>query len=134
MNLHSVLDLIRAHTLLFFSVKSYSKTCVKQPLSKRPKLVFKTNYRLNTPTTRVCAFYRTPFGCYENLIRSDLFIYSSRMSIKQVKSIAECSKWNILQYCRLSLSYQLLLRSLFCQFLSGCFTQVLLYSKIFLKL
>ena len=24
----------------------YSKTCVKRPLSKRPKLVFKTNYRL----------------------------------------------------------------------------------------
>ena len=23
------------------------KTCVKQPLSKRPKMVFKTNYRLN---------------------------------------------------------------------------------------
>ena len=24
----------------------YSKTCVKRPLSKRPKIVFKTNYRL----------------------------------------------------------------------------------------
>ena len=24
----------------------YSKTCVKRPLSKRPKMVFKTNYRL----------------------------------------------------------------------------------------
>ena len=24
----------------------YSKTCVKQPLSKRPQLVFKTNYPL----------------------------------------------------------------------------------------
>ena len=24
----------------------YSKTCVKQPLSKRPKMVFKTSYRL----------------------------------------------------------------------------------------
>ena len=23
----------------------YSKTCVKRPLSKRPKIVFKTNYR-----------------------------------------------------------------------------------------
>ena len=65
-----------------------SKTCVKWPLSKRPKLVFKTNYRL-----------------------------------MQVKSIAE---WSILQYFRPSLSYQLLLRSLFCLFLSGRFTQVLL--------
>ena len=34
---------------------------------------------------------------------------------------------NILQYFRLSLSYQLLLRSLFCLFSSGRFTQVLLY-------
>ena len=33
-----------------------------------------------TPTTRVCAIFRTPFGCYENLIRSDLCIYSSRRS------------------------------------------------------
>ena len=45
----------------------------------------------------------------------------------QVKSIAECSKWSILQYFRPSLSYQLLLRSLFYLFFSGCFTQFLLY-------
>ena len=44
----------------------------------------------------------------------------------QVKSIAECSKWSILQYLRPSLSYQLLLKSLFCLILSGRFTQVLL--------
>ena len=47
----------------------------------------------------------------------------------QVKSIAECSKGSILQYFRSSLSYQLLLRSLFCLFLSGPFTQALLYIK-----
>ena len=48
----------------------------------------------------------------------------------QVKRIAECSKWSILQYFRPSLSifsYQLLLRSFFCLLLSGRFTQVLLY-------
>ena len=44
----------------------------------------------------------------------------------QVKSIAECSKGSILQYFWPSLSYHLL-RSLFCLFLSGLFTQVLLY-------
>ena len=65
---------------------------VKRPLSKRPKIVFKTNYRL-----------------------------------MQVKSIAKCSKGSILQYFRPSLSYQLSLRSLFCLFLSGRFTPVLLY-------
>ena len=45
----------------------------------------------------------------------------------QIKSIAECFTWSILQYFRPSLSYHLSLRSLFCQFLSGCFTQVLLH-------
>ena len=70
----------------------YSETCVKLPLSKRPKMVFKTDY-----------------------------------SLMQVKSIAECSRWSILQYFQPSLSYQLSLRSLFCLFLSGHFTQVLLY-------
>ena len=45
-----------------------------------------------TPTTRVCAIYRTPFGCYENLIRSDLFINSTRRSVKKVHSaIKLCS-------------------------------------------
>ena len=36
--------------------------------------------------------------------------------LMQVKSIAECSKGSILQYFRPSLSYHLLLRSLFCLF------------------
>ena len=44
----------------------------------------------------------------------------------QVKSIAECSKGSIQQYFRPSLSNHLSLRSLFCLFLSGRFTQVLL--------
>ena len=71
--------------------KIYSKTCVKWQLSKRPKMVIKTNYRL-----------------------------------MQVKSIAECSNVSILQYFQPALSYHLSLRSLFCLFLSDCFTQVLL--------
>ena len=37
----------------------------------------------------------------------------------QVKSIGECSKGSILQYFRSSLSFQLLLRALFCLLLSG---------------
>ena len=62
----------------------------------------------------------------------------------QVKCIAECSKGSILQYFRPSLSYlqgehsailmtfiklPLSLKSLFCLFLSGHFTQALLYIK-----
>ena len=47
----------------------------------------------------------------------------------QVKSIAECSRGSILQYFWPSFSYQLSLRSLFRLFLSGRFTQVLLYRQ-----
>ena len=46
----------------------------------------------------------------------------------KVKSIAECSKGSILQYFQSSLSYYLSLRSLFCLFLGGRFTQVVLYN------
>ena len=45
----------------------------------------------------------------------------------QVKSITECSMSSILQFFRPSLSYHLSLISLFCLFLNGRFTQVLLY-------
>ena len=48
----------------------------------------------------------------------------------QVKSIAECSKWSILQYFRPSLSYHLSLRSLFCLLLSGHFTPTLLFTVV----
>ena len=43
----------------------------------------------------------------------------------QVKSIVECPKGSILQYFGPQLNYHLSLRSLFCLFLSGRFTQVL---------
>ena len=45
----------------------------------------------------------------------------------QVKSIAECSKGSILQYFWPSLIYHLPFTSLLSLFLSGRFTQVLLY-------
>ena len=48
----------------------------------------------------------------------------------QVKSIAEFSKGSILQYFQPALSNHLSLRSLFCLFLSGRFTQVLLYNRV----
>ena len=54
-------------------------------------------------------------------------IFKTNYHLMQDKSIAECSKGSILQYFQPSLSYQLPLISLFCQFLSGGFTQVLLY-------
>ena len=48
----------------------------------------------------------------------------------QVKSIAEYSKGSILQYFQPSLSCQLSLTPLFCLFLSGSFTQDLLYFRL----
>ena len=79
--------------------KQNIKTCVKRPLLKDQKLVFNTD-------------------------NTDYYLM-------QVKSIAECSKakGSILQYFRPSLCYYLSFRSLFSQFLSGRFTQVLLYLK-----
>ena len=54
-------------------------------------------------------------------------VFKAQYRLMQVKSIAECSKVSILQYFRPSLSYHLTLRSLFCLYLSGRFTQGLLY-------
>ena len=56
-----------------------------------------------------------------------------KIGFQEQLSLTTCQKYcrmlnrSILQYFRPSLSYQLSLRSLFCLFLSGCFTQVLLY-------
>ena len=47
--------------------------------------------------------------------------------LMQVQSIAECSKGNILQNFRPSLSYNFALRPLFCLLLSGRLRQALLY-------
>ena len=63
-------------------------------------------------------------------VKSDLSGQSKKKTIyrlMQVKIIAECSKGSILQSFRPSLSFLLLLKSLFCLFLSGCLRQVLLY-------
>ena len=59
--------------------------------------------------------------------RPKLF-FKTDYCLMQVKSIAECSKWSILQYFRPSLRYHFPLRPLFCLFLSGGLRQVLLYS------
>ena len=56
-------------------------------------------------------------------------VFKTNFHLLQVKSIAECSPWSILQYFRPSLSYHLSIRFLFCLFLSGRLRQVLLYSS-----
>ena len=63
--------------------------CVDMDISSADffsKLTFSKHLSGTTPWTRVCAIYKTPLGCYENLIRSDLFIYSSFKS----GPISEC--------------------------------------------
>ena len=51
--------------------------------------------------------------------KEDQLIFKTDYRLMQVKSIAECFNGSILQYFRPSLSYRLLLRSLFCLFLRG---------------
>ena len=85
---------------------SYSKTCIKWPLSKRSQMGFQDQLLLNAGQK------------YSRMLQGEL---------------PECSKGSILQYFQPSLSYHLSFRSLFCLFLSGHFTQVLLYFT-FIKL
>ena len=61
-------------------------------------------------------------------LKDPKLVFKTNYRLMQVKSIADCSKGSILQYFRPSLSYHLSLKALFCLFLSGRFTQVLLYS------
>ena len=79
---YSVLNNIEKHVLNSLLHLVYNQTCVKRPLSKRPKNSFQDQLSLNAG-----------------------------------------QKHCILQYFRPSLSYHLSLRSLFCQYLSGRFTQ-----------
>ena len=62
------------------------------------------------------------------LLKVQKLVFKTNYRSMQVKSIAECSKGSILQYFRPSLSYHLSLRYLFCVFLSGRFTQILLFT------
>ena len=67
--------------------------------------------------------------CKTATLKKTKMVFKTDYRLMQVKSIAECSNGSILQYFRPSLSYQLSLRPLFCLFLSGRFTQVLLYCQ-----
>ena len=65
--------------------------------------------------------------CKMATLKKTKMVFKKNDRLLQVKSIAECSRLSNLQYFWLSFSYQLLLRFLFCLFLSGRFTHVLLY-------
>ena len=47
------------------------------------------------------------------------WVFKTNYCLMQVKSIAECSPWSILQYFRPTLSYHMALRPFYCIFLSG---------------
>ena len=93
----------------------YSKTCVKLPFSKRPKIGFQEQLSLNAGRKycRMLIYYSLSLSIYHPLILS---IYHPL---------------SILQYFRPLLIYHLSLRSLFCLFLSGRLRQVLLYITFF---
>ena len=74
-------SLLRYHTLKLMVIILNSIQPFFWPSKGDFWTIIDHSHLLNTPTTRVCAIYRTPFGCYENLIRSDLFIYSSCRSV-----------------------------------------------------
>ena len=89
----------------------------------------------------VCFIPWLSFQCYLNYSKTCLnrpptqkedqkLVFKRDYRLIQVKRIAECSPWNILQCFRPSLSYHLSLRFLFCLFLSGRLRQVLLYTKL----
>ena len=65
------------------------------------------------------------FLCKRPLSQRYTLVFRIYYLLMKVKSIAECSKGSILQYFLPTLSYHLSLRSLFCLFLSGRFTQAL---------
>ena len=63
----------------------------------------------------------------QQLSNSQKIGFQDQFLLNAGQMYCRCSKGSILQNFRPSLSYHLSLRSLFCLFLSGRFTQVLLY-------
>ena len=85
--------------------KKYSKTFVKRPLSKRPKTAFQDQLLLNAGRAL------------------SKFAFQDQLLLNAGRKYCRMH----LQYFRPALSYHLSLRFLFCLFLSGCFTQILMY-------
>ena len=92
---------------------------------------------------KTLALFLTPLFIFFTLIFGEtLLVIKFKQICSQWKLLWSCfchasvksTKGSILQYFWPSLSYHLSLRSLFCLFLGGCFTQVLLYTKICLPL
>ena len=68
--------------------------------------------------------------CGKSHIQKDQkLVFNTNYHLMQVESTAECSKGSNLLYFRPALSLHLSLRYLFCLFLSGRFTQCLLYNE-----
>ena len=80
------------------------KTCLKRPLKKKTK---KIGFLIGILGQVWYLIVSIPDICAITYFKADY-------RLMHVKSIAECSKWSILQYFRPSLSYHL-----FCLFLSG---------------
>ena len=68
--------------------------------------------------------------CKTAIFKKTKIGFQDQLSLNAGQKYCGCSNGSILQYFRPSLSYHLSLRSLFSLFLSGRFTQVLLYKLI----
>ena len=132
-----ILRLLAKHHLEFLSLKGGCTGSSESTLVKLPHC-WKSHVKVHLYLNIKNIFLKC--DCFSEFFKMRLLIYSktcvkrplSKRSkigfrLMQVKSIAECSKGSILQYFRPSLNFHLSLRYLFCLFLSGCFTQVLLY-------
>ena len=100
-------------------LRNFSPTC------ERKNIVNK--YITKHSIYRILRFFKYRKTCVKWLQSKDRkLVFKTIYCLMQVKSIAECSNGSIQQYFWPSLSYLMLLRSLFCLFLNGWFTQVLL--------
>ena len=78
-----------------FGSKVYSKTCVKQPLLKRPKKVFKTNYRL----MQVKSIEECSKGSILQYFRRSLGYHLSSRSLFCLFLVAILHRFTILKVC-----------------------------------
>ena len=86
--------------------------------STDPQCIDDTTQIINCKYSKTCL--------KRSLSKRPTLVLKTNYRLMQVKRIAECSKWSILQYPQPSLKYHLSLRPLFCLIFSGCFTLVLL--------
>ena len=83
--------------------------------------------QLKHSTTKPLCSIKPVFKGHSKIYKTKIFMTNG--SLMKIESIAQCSPWSILQYFWPALSNNWFLKPIFCLFLSGHFTQVLLYIR-----